>query len=52
MLSCEVDVQESIDAHAAYLRDSVIKGNREAVVRAECQLKRFDIDLVLLGVES
>lgn len=47
-----VDVQENIDAQAAYLRDSVVKGDSKGIVVAECQLKRCDIDLALLEVEA
>jgi hypothetical protein len=52
VLNDAIDISENISAYAAYLRDSIQKGDDEAAIHAECQLKRFDIDLWLLGVEA
>jgi hypothetical protein len=42
------DVKSSIDAFAVYLRDSVIKGDKNGVIKAETQLKRCEVDLEIL----
>lgn len=43
-----MDLQTGVDAYAAYLRDCVVKGNHDGVIKAETNLKMMDI---LLAVE-
>jgi hypothetical protein len=49
-----VDVQKGIDANAAYLRDCIIKGNTVGAIKAETNLKFYDIELAVNfeGVEQ